>query len=369
MVVGSYRAPHFRAAAVAFGAAFCVGLSSHASHAQKAAHNKSKPAPSKTAGIPVGAKPASGYVKWTDPKEGAFTVEVPVGWQVAGGTKRVGPTDVRRSVVAQSPDKAMTVIIGDVSLPTFLTIGPLEQSMGAREGTQAPGNGNFVAVYMHYMSATEFNKWYIENALTSVMNDVEALKSQDFPQGARSVEAGLRRSMAGGAFKCNVQASVALTEFSGVDKTTGNRVTGAVMSVTQLLYNGATGNGGTWHANPITVGCLDDEHKGANIKKSSAAALRMQATLRDNPVWAKKEAARQALAVKQNQVRLQAQIRAAQKASRSGGGGGSRYDGHMADYWRRRAQQDAQHHQFINYLRGEKDAVTIDGRVIQIPNE
>src|SRR5579883_1369180 len=38
---------------------------------------------------------AISYTSWRDPKEGAFTVDVPHGWKVTGGLYRFAPIDVR----------------------------------------------------------------------------------------------------------------------------------------------------------------------------------------------------------------------------------------------------------------------------------
>jgi len=44
--------------------------------------------------------PDAGWVKWTDPIEGAFTIDVPAGWQVTGGTLR--PTPLTRAAFIQA---------------------------------------------------------------------------------------------------------------------------------------------------------------------------------------------------------------------------------------------------------------------------
>ena len=71
----------------------------------------------------AGAAPARGpgvaFVPFRDPSEGAFTLDVPRGWRVTGGLRRLAPVDVRSSVVASSPDDTMHLRIGDAELPTF----------------------------------------------------------------------------------------------------------------------------------------------------------------------------------------------------------------------------------------------------------
>lgn len=60
------------------------------------------------------------FVSWSDPREGAFSVDVPRGWQVQGGAFRAAPVDVRPSVEVRSPDGEVVVRLGDPDLPTFI---------------------------------------------------------------------------------------------------------------------------------------------------------------------------------------------------------------------------------------------------------
>jgi hypothetical protein len=59
------------------------------------------------------------FARWRDPREGAFSLEVPEGWKVDGGTFRFGAVDVRSLVDVRSPDGAVMLRIGDPDLPTF----------------------------------------------------------------------------------------------------------------------------------------------------------------------------------------------------------------------------------------------------------
>ena len=51
--------------------------------------------------------------RWTDPTERAFTVSVPAGWRITGGTHRNAPIDARNYVVAESPDGKIKVWVND----------------------------------------------------------------------------------------------------------------------------------------------------------------------------------------------------------------------------------------------------------------
>ena len=60
------------------------------------------------------------YTKWRDPREGAFTVDVPVGWTAEGGAFRHAAVDVRSQLIVRSPDGAIVVRSGDDALSTFV---------------------------------------------------------------------------------------------------------------------------------------------------------------------------------------------------------------------------------------------------------
>ena len=72
-------------------------------------------------------------IRWTDPTERAFTVNVPAGWRITGGTHRNAPIDARNYVVAESPDGKIKVWVNDPSVlprqephPMYLRLGWVE---------------------------------------------------------------------------------------------------------------------------------------------------------------------------------------------------------------------------------------------------
>jgi hypothetical protein len=70
-----------------------------------------------------GPRPGAGalsFVNWNDPYEGAFSVAVPEGWRVIGGTYRLSATDVRYAIAMGSPDGQVRTRIGDSSIGLFI---------------------------------------------------------------------------------------------------------------------------------------------------------------------------------------------------------------------------------------------------------
>jgi hypothetical protein len=50
------------------------------------------------------AAPSLSYVRWQDPRENAFSLDVPSQWKMSGGLFRFASVDTRAGVEALSPD-------------------------------------------------------------------------------------------------------------------------------------------------------------------------------------------------------------------------------------------------------------------------
>ena len=85
------------------------------------------------------ARPAAGprldYVRWQDPKENAFSVEVPRGWSVTGGMFRFAPVDTRGAVELTSPDGQIRITSGDAEISTHTVPTQILAMTGFREGS------------------------------------------------------------------------------------------------------------------------------------------------------------------------------------------------------------------------------------------
>lgn len=88
------------------------------------------------------------YTQWVDPREQAFSTEVPQGWRAEGGLFRVGAIGTRVSVVMSSPDDAVQIILGDMSTPRFILPSDVVCSLGNCNGQPMP-NGDIVASFMN----------------------------------------------------------------------------------------------------------------------------------------------------------------------------------------------------------------------------
>ncbi|MGA3162451.1 MAG: hypothetical protein ABSC77_14685 [Terracidiphilus sp.] len=150
------------------------------------------------------------YVNWSDPQEGAFTIQVPKGWQVAGGAFHLTATDVRSAVTMISPDGQMRIFFGDANIGAY--IGPTQALYyaGLREGSPyGLGDGSRLEV-RRLMSGSQFASAYAQTRLAAQCSSVQVESNsvrQDltaaFSQSARAEGMNNAQLTAGDAvFSC-----------------------------------------------------------------------------------------------------------------------------------------------------------------------
>ena len=133
---------------------------------------------SRQTGGHAGAGPVT-YVNWSDPQEGAYTIQVPRGWQVAGGAFHLTATDVRSSVTMISPDGQMRIFIGDANISGFTEPSQMLAYAGMREGsTYGLGDGTTLEV-RRYMTGQQFARYYAQNRLGSQCSAVQVESNND----------------------------------------------------------------------------------------------------------------------------------------------------------------------------------------------
>jgi hypothetical protein len=150
------------------------------------------------------------YVNWKDPQEGAYTLQVPRGWQVSGGAYRLSATDVRDSATMFSPDGQMRVFIGDTNIGAFIEPNQTFAYAGMREGSiQTLGDGTRLEI-RRFMTAAQFARSYAQNRLASQCSSVQVESNSDrrdllpaFTQAIREDELSNVQTTAGdAAFSC-----------------------------------------------------------------------------------------------------------------------------------------------------------------------
>jgi hypothetical protein len=132
------------------------------------------------------------WVKFQDPLERAFTVDVPRGWTVKGGEFRLGFSDHRMMVDLRSPDGKTNIRFGDVSIPVY---APPDQFH--REGASYDLGAQAQLTAARYRTGEEFAKAY---ALTRFMRSCQSLnvqKSDPLPPDKSPPEEGVIGSSVG----------------------------------------------------------------------------------------------------------------------------------------------------------------------------
>lgn len=144
--------------AIFFGGVACLSLASVSipAHAQSAATG-----------------PSSMKVEWVqfqDPFEKAFVVDVPKGWTAKGGLFRLGYSDQRPMVDLLSPDGAINIRLGDVSIPTYTS----PQQFHEREGEIYDLGAQAHMVVERYRTGPEFAVLYAQARFAKTCHDPQS---------------------------------------------------------------------------------------------------------------------------------------------------------------------------------------------------
>jgi len=150
------------------------------------------------------------FVKWTEPKEQSFSVEVPKGWQVDGGLHWNGPTDARGFLRVKSPDEKVQVLIDDPEILPRQVPHPAYAQMGWVEGRVVQTQTGRVLI-QRFLTGSQFAKQYASQRLCKNprwvrVDDMSSL-SQSITDSIRpeaQASGAIARASAGEAsFQCN----------------------------------------------------------------------------------------------------------------------------------------------------------------------
>lgn len=149
--------------------------------------NDPAPVDGQAPGAPAANAPAGEggirYERWQDPREKAFTIEVPVGWRTEGGVFRTGAADIRRAWATTSPDGAVYVSGGDSEIPPFTVPNQTLAIAGYSEGawwapTQSRGERFLIR---RYMTGVEFASDYVTGKFRGSCADFAVLDRRERP--------------------------------------------------------------------------------------------------------------------------------------------------------------------------------------------
>jgi hypothetical protein len=131
------------------------------------------------------------FSRWTDPRERAFSLDVPRGWPTHGGTVRGSAIDVRQSIRTASPDGSLLIELGDGDIPPFVEPG------GAVSEGRAP------ALVMPYQSGAAFGRSYLGWRTKSTMNKLAIDAARPLPDLQQHLQA-IQQAYAVGSLQRNI---------------------------------------------------------------------------------------------------------------------------------------------------------------------
>ncbi|HLG89389.1 MAG TPA: hypothetical protein VKZ79_19595 [Alphaproteobacteria bacterium] len=161
--------------------------------------------------------PGIEWTKFVDPAEGAFSLDVPAGWQVSGGSRRMNAVEVRSGVDIVSPDGTIRIFYGDVGIPIYaLPSPPLTQLGIGVGGVYSPGVGQQFIV-MPYLNGGAFaDQWGAQRVARSC-GEVAPIGAQGRPDVGRGIDQvfaayGVQRWIDAGEanFSCSLQGAPAV---------------------------------------------------------------------------------------------------------------------------------------------------------------
>ena len=232
---------------------------------------------------PLRPSQALSYARWTDPYEQAFSADLPSGWRTEGGLRR-STWNVRLAFTSTSPDGAMQLFSGDMTVPRiFIEPNPTIVSLGYREGQVFGQGGADGQMILRFQSAENFGAQLVRNRFGA---QVTATRQRpDLVEIARRNPL-LQRGPAA--------ATAADVEFKLRDGRIG------VLTLTTFGGSGMAGAnaGTTWWADGIHGFIAPADSAGT----AASAMARMLTSARENPQWAAGEAGHQSRMSQQYQT-------------------------------------------------------------------
>jgi hypothetical protein len=224
---------------------------------------------------PEPAKPNIQYVSWQDPVEQAFSVEVPAGWQVQGGTQRRASVDLVHVLHAVSPDQKTRILFNDPNIPIFVIPNQMLLWGGFREGSwYSPGYGVRMMV-MGFRSGLAFILEYLQKNFAPRLTSFEIVDRKERPDIVADFNRIYSASRASG-ISFQLYAGDAAFRYSQ----DGEPGIGYGLAVTQAVQSAAMG-GGNWSVALLLITTCP-ESEAETVRET---ATHMFQSVRMNPQW------------------------------------------------------------------------------------
>lgn len=108
-------------------------------------------------------KKAGRYSAWTDPREHAFTLDVPAGWTIDGGLYRLDASQVHVQVHGFAPNGAGMVFIGDAQRPkNYVEPNMQLMQLGLMQGANYSPNGGAPWLCWPFQAADAYAQGWLQ---------------------------------------------------------------------------------------------------------------------------------------------------------------------------------------------------------------
>lgn len=298
------------------------------------------------------------FVRWDDPKEHAYSVEVPQGWTIEGGAFRVEPSDVRMMNRVISPEKDMMVQVGNENIPATLLVPTplmLRTYRGVSEGVPFSPNHMGQSMFLHYMPALDYNKWYLDKVVKQGIDDISISRESELAEPTQRLTQEMSSKAGAGV---QIKVTVAQTEFKGRSKQTGKPIIGILISKVVVQANRSNPEVIGWNAQPAIMMCVADDKQEAHQQMLAEILTRLNQSYREDPAYAARAneqmnrdtavlAKQGAAAIQQSRETTAAIARNAEANRQS----------IMGSYWARTGAQNSYNEKFNDYL-GDRTGVS-----------
>jgi hypothetical protein len=223
----------------------------------------------------VNHRPGLSFVRFGDPRENAFSTQVPKGWRSSGGLFRFAPVDTRGAVESVSPEGDVRVSWGDSDLPPFAVPSQMLMATGFREGNgYSPGFGMRMLV-RRYQAGAAFAEEYVRAVVA------QRIGCSELTIGHRAGRPDLTDAINAvstrfGGTGVGVRQDAGQVAFECVRD--GRRWRGYCLAVTMLT---SSPMGGIWNVDRVLGFSAAADRTGVG----HAALLRLASSMRLNPEW------------------------------------------------------------------------------------
>ena len=188
---------------------------------------------------PVAAVPlVQKWVPFTDPKERAFTVAVPQGWKIEGGTQRWNALQYRFWLRVATPDGSTILAINDATDFFYTIPTPVLAGAGFHEGSLYSPTGVTFYKVARYQNGAQYAASWGQRKLAALCGAVRLVGNQSRPELTQEINRnarllGMSRDAGEAGFTCSA-GGLAMTAFvQATVNTVGDQ------------------SGGLWWADPI----------------------------------------------------------------------------------------------------------------------